>query len=80
MKTSFNLKASLVVAALLSLSLAQAATISKDEYKAGKTRISADYKADKATCAALAGNAKDICVREAKGVEVKALADAKMPA
>ena len=57
MKTSFKLKASLVVAALLSLSVAQAATVSKAEYKADKTRISADYKADKAACAALTANA-----------------------
>jgi hypothetical protein len=75
MKTSFNLKASLVVAALLSLSVAQAATISKDEYKASKTRNSADYKADKANCAALAGNAKDICVEEAKAKEKVARAE-----
>lgn len=75
MKTSFNLKASLVVAALLSLSVAQAATISKDQYKADKTRISADYKADKAACAALAGNAKDICTQEAKAKEAVARAE-----
>ena len=75
MKTSFNLKASLIVAALLSFSVAQAATISKAEYKADKTRISADYKADKAACAALAGNAKDICVEEAKAKEKVARAE-----
>ena len=69
MKTSFNLKASFVVAALLSFSAAQAVTISKAEYKADKTRISADYKAAKAACAAFAANAKDICVEEAKAKE-----------
>ena len=77
MTTSFNLKASFVVAALLSFSVAQAATISKAEYKAHKTRISADYKADKAACAALAGNAKDICVEEAKAKEKVARAELK---
>ena len=75
MTTSFKLKASLVVAALLSLSVAQAATISKAEYKADKTRISADYKADKAACAALTANAKDICVQEAKAKEKVARAE-----
>ena len=75
MKTSFNLKASLVVATLLSLSVAQAATISKDQYKADKTRISADFKADKAACAALSANAKDICVQEAKAKETVARAE-----
>jgi hypothetical protein len=77
MTTSFNLKASLVVAALLSFSVAQAANISKAEYKTEKTRISADYKADKAACAALAGNAKDICVQEAKAKEKVARAELK---
>ena len=77
METSFKLKASLVVAALLSLSVAQAATISKAEYKADKTRISADYKADKAACAALTTNAKDICVQEAKAKEKVARAELK---
>lgn len=75
MKTSFKLKASLVVAALLSFSVAQAATLSKAEYKADKTRISADYKADKAACAAFAANAKDICVQEAKAKETVARAE-----
>src|SRR5665647_1963843 len=75
MKTSFNLKASFVVAALLSFSAAQAVTISKAEYKADKTRISADYKAAKAACAAFAANAKDICVEEAKAKEKVARAE-----
>jgi hypothetical protein len=75
MKTSFNLKASLVVAALLSLSVAQAATISKDQYKADKTRISADFKADKTACAAQSANAKDICIQEAKAKEAVASAE-----
>ncbi len=64
-----NLKASFVVAALLVLPVAQAATMTKAEYKADKTRISADYKVDKAACASLAGNAKDICVEEARAKE-----------
>lgn len=75
MKTSFNLKASLVVAALLSFSAAQAVTISKAEYKADKTRIGADYKAAKAACAAFAANAKDICVEESKAKEKVARAE-----
>lgn len=75
MNTSFNLKASLIVAALLSFSSAQAATLTKAEYKSEKTRISADYKADKTACASFSGNAKDICVQEAKGKEKVALAE-----
>ncbi len=75
MNKQFKLKASLVVAAMLALPMAQAATITKGDYNAGKTRIAADYKADKATCAQLAGNAKDICVEEVKGRDKVALAE-----
>lgn len=75
MKMHFNLKTSLIVAAILVIPLAQAATLSKADYQAGKTRISADYKADKAACASLAGNAKDICIEEAKAKEKVAHAE-----
>jgi hypothetical protein len=62
--------------ALLSFTAAQAATtMSKPDYSAGKTRISADYKTDKATCAPMMGNAKDICVQEAKAKEKIARAE-----
>ena len=61
-----NLKITLVAAALLALSGVQAATVSKADYQTGKTRISADYKADKAACSSMKDNAKDICVEEAK--------------
>ena len=77
MTTSIKLKVSLAVAALLSLSAVQAATLSKADYKAGKTRISADYKADKAACAAMNANAKDICVQEAKAKSAYAVAKEK---
>jgi len=75
MNTHFNLKASLVVAAMLVLPLAQATTMTKGDYQAGKTRISEAYKADKAACAPLAANAKDICIEEAKGKQKVALAE-----
>lgn len=75
MNTSVNFKTSLIVAALLSFSVAQAATLSKAEYKAEKTRIGADYKAGKGACASFAGNAKDICLEEAKAKEKIALAE-----
>jgi hypothetical protein len=75
MTKTFTFKSSLVVAALLALPLANAAAISKADYSAGKTRISAAYKADKAACDSLAANAKDICVEEAKAKEKVALAE-----
>lgn len=70
-----KLKTSLFIAAMLALPLAQAATMAKADYKAGKERISAEYKTDKAACDALSGNAKDVCVQEAKGKEEVAKAE-----
>lgn len=74
MNKTLSLKASLVVAALL-VPLAQAATMTGTDYKAGKARISADYKTDKAACASFTENAKDICVEEAKAKEKVARAE-----
>lgn len=39
------------------------------EHTAAKNRISTDYKAAKSQCDALKDNAKDICMKEAKGNE-----------
>jgi carboxypeptidase C (cathepsin A) len=75
MNKIFNLKASLIVAAMLVLPVAHAATMTKADYKAAKTRISAEYKADKAACASFADNARDICVEQAKGKEKVARAE-----
>jgi hypothetical protein len=75
MTQRFNLKASLFVAAMLVLPLAQAATMSKADYRADKARISATYKADKAACATFSDNAKDICIEEAKAKEKVARAE-----
>ena len=65
----------LLAASLLALPVAYAATMTKADYNAGKTRISADYKSDQAACASLTANAKDICVQEAKGKKKVALAE-----
>jgi hypothetical protein len=75
MNTHFNLKASLVVASLLAFSPAFSAPISKADFNAGKSRISADYAAAKVACKDLASNAKDICLEEAKGKEKIARAE-----
>lgn len=45
------------------------------EYKTAKDKISADYKAAKTNCDTLKDNAKDICVKEAKGAENVAKAE-----
>lgn len=52
-----------------------ASGMSKDEYKADKSKIEAEYKSAKAACGSLADNAKDICVVEAKGKEKVAKAE-----
>jgi hypothetical protein len=75
MNTHFNLQASMLIVAMLVLPMAQAATMTKADYQDGKTRISADVKADKAACASLADNAKDICVDQAMGKEKVARAE-----
>jgi len=74
MSPCINLKSSLILAALLALSSAQAA-ITKAEYKTAKDQIGATYKSDKAACDKLTANAKDICVQEAKGKEKVARAE-----
>jgi hypothetical protein len=52
-----------------------AQSLSKSDYQAGKDKISAEYKLAKTSCASLSGNAKDICVAEAKGNEKVARAE-----
>lgn len=76
MTNHFHLKTALAIAALLSMPLAHAAgTVSKVDYSAGKNRISAEYKADKAACKPMAGNAKDICMEQAKAKQTVARAE-----
>ena len=75
MNTLQHCKSALAVAALFAASGVFAATMNNADYKAGKDRISADYKADKAACDSFSGNAKDICVEQAKGKESVAKAE-----
>lgn len=76
MTHTLHFKTSLVAAALFALPLAvQAQSMTKPDYTSAKTRISADYKADKAACASMAGNSKDICLEQAKGKEKVARAE-----
>lgn len=69
------LRAALLAACVLALPAAYAVTMTKADHTAGKTRISADYKAGKAACAPLKANASDICIQEAKAKEKVALAE-----
>ena len=66
---------SVALAALLCLGSAQAASnFSKATYQGAKAEVKAGYKADKAACASLKDNAKDICIEQAKAGEKVALA------
>lgn len=61
-----NLRQLSVIAAC-ALSCGSVLALSDSEYKASRDRVDADYKAESAGCDKLSGNAKDICVAEAKG-------------
>ena len=50
--------------------------MSKDGYNRAKTHADAQYSIDKKACSSLSGNAKDICVAQAKGKENVTKADA----
>jgi hypothetical protein len=52
-------------------------SMSKEGYTSAKSNAAAQYKADKDACSSLSGNAKDICIAEAKGKDNVALADAE---
>lgn len=73
-RSTLSFAAALSLSALLAAAPAHAAQISKTEYKAGKDKIEADYKADKAACKPLTGNAQDVCQEEAKAKEKNAKA------
>src|SRR5512147_996321 len=54
-----------------------ATPMSKEGYALAKKNADAQYKIDNDACSSLSGNAKDICVAEAKGKETVAKADAE---
>lgn len=67
-----------VIALAVSLAFSAGASaegISKDDYKAAKDKIAAEYTLAKTGCASLSGNPNDICVAEAKGKENVAVAE-----
>ena len=56
----------LLVAALCSIGLSANAAITKDEHKAAVKNAETAYTSAKKACSVLAGNAKDVCLAEAK--------------
>ena len=73
--TRLPISLALAAACFVALPAAQAATLSKADYTADKARIGDAYKADKSACNAQGGNAKDVCVEEAKAKEKVARAE-----
>ena len=51
--------------------------VANAEYNAAVEKAEADYKAARERCDSLAGNEKDVCVKEAKADQKRAKADAK---
>lgn len=70
-----NIKALVIAVSLAFSAGAMAESMSKNDYKAGKDKVAAEYKSAKAACASLSGNANDICKAEAKGKDKVALAE-----
>jgi len=70
----------MLVAAAFSLtgSVFAADAMSKDQVKTEKDRISSEAKAAKDKCKDMKGNAKDICMAEAKGNEKLAKAELEL--
>lgn len=54
---------------LLAGASAHSATLTETDYKAQKSAISTQYTTENSACKVLSGNARDICVQEAKGHE-----------
>ena len=75
MITIQHCKTAVAMAALCTAAGAFATTMTKAEYATTKDRVSADYKADKATCVSMSGNQKDVCIEQAKGKEKVARAE-----
>jgi len=71
------MKKHLIVLAIAStcFAMSSANAMTKDEYKVAKEKIEADYKVDKAQCDTLKDNAKDVCMKQAKGKENVAKAE-----
>ena len=64
-----NFTRNLIALALTALVATTGMAMDKAEHTAAKDRISADYKMAKQNCDALKDNAKDVCMKEAKGTE-----------
>jgi hypothetical protein len=78
-ETRMNFTRNLIALALTGLVATTGMAMDKAEHAAAKDRISADYKLAKEHCDTLKDNAKDVCMKEAKGKQdiAKAELDAR---
>lgn len=72
---NFSISAIALAIGLIFSAGAMAESMTKNQYKSHVKSIESEYKVDKAGCDSLAGNAKDICVAEAKGKQSVAKAE-----
>ncbi len=71
----YRIRHHFIALAAVALLAGHAHAMTGDEVKAEKNRIEQEYKAAKARCDTLAGNAKDVCKKEAEGQEEVAEAE-----
>src|SRR5262252_272288 len=76
MKTTKLLLALMAATGLSFAGAAQSATMTKEQHDAAYKDASAQYTADKDSCKGMSGNAKDVCIEQAKGKEKIAKAEA----
>ena len=61
--------------AIFTCATAAAAPMAKDEYKASRARIAAEYQAHRQKCGAHVGNPAQLCVARARGAQAVARAE-----
>jgi uncharacterized membrane protein YqiK len=72
---NFNISAIALAIGLIFSASAMAESMTKNQYKSHVKSIESEYKVDKTGCDSSAGNAKDICIAEAKGKQSVAKAE-----
>lgn len=72
---NFNIKVIVIALSLAFSAGAMAESMTKNQHKSHVKSIESTYKVDKTGCDSTAGNAKDICVAEAKGKQSVAKAE-----
>jgi len=77
MNKSVRVSAQISAFATAILIAGSALAVTKEEYRASRDKIAADYKAASAKCNGLSGQPKNLCVAEAKAAQKRASARAE---